>query len=168
MAELMKYNLGNPNSPKFNLFGYALLVSGVIFIGLSYYSLDFTALGVVALIFGGVVVTSKDGVIIDMQKRKIKSYTSFYMYKYGTWENLRNYGSVSVLVSHRVWKIKHLSSKHSDVTPREFLVCLLGKSHRKKQNIGRFSAQAEALKFAKEIATTLNLPIERYQQQQFN
>jgi len=168
MPELLKYNLGNPNSPKFNLFGYALLVSGIIFLGLGYFSLDFIGLGVVAIVFGGVVVTSKDGVLIDMQKRKIKGYTSFYMYKYGTWENLRNYGSVSVLVSHRVWKLKYLSAKYSDVTPREFLVCLLGKSYRKKQNVARFDSQAEALAFAKEVAKALNLPIERYKQQRFN
>jgi len=168
MSTILKYNLGNPNSPKFNLFGYTLIVVGIALIGLGFIDINAFGLGVVAVIFGGVVVTSTDGVLIDMGTRKIKGYTSFYGYKYGEWENLRNYGSVSIVISHRVWKVKHMGAKLSDVTPREFVVCLLGKSHRKKQNLKRFDSQQKAKEFAQEVCAELNLPIERYQPQPSN
>jgi hypothetical protein len=168
MSKPLVYNLGNPNSPKFNLFGYTLLIVGLIFFGLAYFDLDALGIGVVGVVFGGVVVTSRDGVIIDMTARKLKGYTSLYGYKYGEWENLDNYISVCVLTSHRVWKLKYMSAKYSDVTPREFVVCLLNKSHRKKQNLKRFENQQEALSFAQEVSDELNLPIERYQSQQLN
>lgn len=157
------YNLGNPNSPKLNLFGYVLIISGILSLVLGYFYPDAIGLGVVGLVFGGVVVTSYDGVIIDMGTRKLKGYTSFYGYKYGDWENLRNYGSVSMVISHRIWKLKYLGDKSIDVTPREFVVCLLGKSHRKRQNLKRFDSQQEAQKFIKAVSTELNLPVERYQ-----
>lgn len=165
---MIEYKLGNPNSPKFNLFGYTLVVIGVVFLGLSFVNLDALGVGVVGILFGGVVVTSKDGVLIDTDASKLKGYTSFFGYKYGEWENMRNYGSVSVLTSHRVWKVKHLSAKYSDVTPREFVVCLLGKSHRKRQKLRRFDTQQEALSFANEVSRELKLPIERYQPKQLN
>jgi len=168
MSKPIEYSLGNPNSPKFNMFGYALIIAGIIMAGLGYYEIGVGILGVIAVGFGGVVVTSRDGVIIDMEKDKLKGYTTFYGYKYGEWENLRNYGSVSILISHRVWKVKHIAAKYADVTPREFLVCMLGKSHRKKQNLGRFDSQEKAQTFAKEVSEELNLPLERYQQGQLN
>jgi hypothetical protein len=61
-----------------------------------------------------------------------------------------------------------MSAKYSDVTPREFVVCLLNKSHRKKQNLKRFENQQEALSFAQEVSDELNLPLETYQSQQLN
>ena len=165
---MIEYKLGNPNSPKFNLLGYALIVIGVVFLGLSFLNLDALGVGVVGLLFGGIVVTSRDGVIVDTNAQLLKGYTSFYGYKYGEWENLRNFGSVSVLTSHRVWNFKNMGSKHKDVTGREFLVCLLGKSHRKKRNLKRFDNQQDALSFANEVSKELNLPIERYQPSQLN
>jgi len=168
MSDLLKYNLGNANSPKFKLFGYALVIVGVVFLALSYFDVDALGLGIVGLFFGGVVVTTYDGVMIDMSKRKIKGFTWFYGYKYGEWENLHNYSSVSVVISHRVWKVKHMGSKLSDVTPREFVVCLLGKSHQKKQDLNRFDSQDKAMEFAREVSDKLNLPIERHQTFQAN
>ena len=168
MSKTIEYNLGNPNSPKFNLFGYTLLIIGLIFFGLAYFDLDALGIGVVGVVFGGVVVTSRDGVIIDTAKRQLKGYTSLYGYKYGEWEPLDNYVSVSVLVSHRVWKLKYLSSKYSDVTPREFVVSLLGQSHAKAQNLRRFDKQQEAMSFAQEVSNQLSLSIVRYQPQRPN
>jgi len=165
VSKPIEYNLGNPNSPKFNLFGYTLLIIGLIFSGLAYFDLDALGIGVVGIVFGGVVVTSRDGVIIDTAKRQLKEYTNLYGYKYGEWESLGNYVSVSVMVSHRVWKLKYLSTKYSDVTPREYVVCLLGKSHVKIQNLKRFDNQKKAMNFAQQVSSQLNLPIVSYQPQ---
>ncbi|MBL4656771.1 MAG: hypothetical protein JKX73_02140, partial [Flavobacteriales bacterium] len=145
-----------------------LLVIGFISLGLSFLYIDALGLGIVGVLFGAVVVTTKDGVLIDLDSSKLKGYTSFYGYKYGNWENLRNYGSVSIVISHRVWRIKYMGSGASDVTPREFVVCLLGKSHRKKQNLKRFDAQQDAQDYAKTVSEQLNLPIERYQKPSMN
>ena len=163
MSTMLTYNTGNPNSPKFNLFGYVVLIGGFVLTGLGFVDANALGLGIVGLVFGGVVVTSTDGVLIDLNSQKLKGYTSFYGYKYGDWENLRNYGSVTLMTSRRVWKLKHMSSKYSDVSSREFVVCIVGKSHVKRQIVGRFDSQNEAMAFATEVSAKINLPIERHQ-----
>jgi hypothetical protein len=132
---------------------------GIVFItcGIILNSYENHIVGAILIIVGVSLFISIKGVIIDIRKRKVKSYYLFLFFKIGIWKDLINYNTI---VLQRFTDISTISYRsHSSTTSiRIFELYLIGKNSTKIL-LTEFKKYKEANENLIQCGKLLDLPI---------
>ena len=143
--------------PSVVVVGYIFLVAGVLFI------LENTFIGIGLAVIGTFGAFAKTGVQIDPAKQLFREHTALFSLKFGNWQSLEGYTDVAVLKKSISTRAYSRSNRSATTSSEKYLdVCLLDKSHRKKQTISRWTDKEMAIADAKKLTERLTLNYSRY------
>lgn len=138
---------------KLGLLGLLVIIgSGV----LTYFFSIFPAIP--GFYIGLVTLLSIEGVVIDLENRKLQSYFSFIFFKLGDWKSLDYYDKL-ILTIYSQQSTYALRATTQTVKTKSFDVCLTN-SGGMSLIVAEYGNYYEALEFAEELAEKLNLPFE--------
>lgn len=144
--------LGKFFPPVTVVIGYVFLAIGLLLI------IGSPFLGIGLALIGTFGAFAKAGVQINANERMFREYTDLFGLKTGKWQSMDGFTDLAVLKK-RITTTAHSRTNQSATTSSDeyFDVCLLDKSHRRKQIINRFTEMDMAVHNAQELATKLNL-----------
>lgn len=146
-----------------NSFPSHIYAIGLIFILSSFFLfLNNPVLALIFLLVGMFICTSRYGVEIDLEKKKYREYGQIFCIKQGQWFDLTKMPYVSILKSksgHLVYSRSNYSTANYD---DGFDVCLLNESHKKRVVIKKCKTKEEALQFAKELESILDVKLVQF------
>lgn len=135
------------------------LLGLLVIIGSGVFTYFYSVIPVIPTFYLGLVaLLSIEGVVIDLENRKLQSYFSFLFFKVGNWKSLDQYKKL-VLTIYSQSSTYALRAGYQTVKTKSYDVCLVN-SIGKLQIVDEFGNYYESLEFAKELAEQLNLPFQ--------
>ncbi|MEI6577145.1 MAG: hypothetical protein WCO63_13290 [Bacteroidota bacterium] len=138
--------------------GLILGIAGIILI-ISYFntynSFIFTPIGILFLLVGLIVFISIKGVLIDIENRKIKKYFDVFLVKFGKWQPLDHFTTVTLNYS-SISQAMHSRGNSSDILNRLYTITLTNDKHQELK-IKEFVAYEDAVVFLDEFAKKNNM-----------
>ena len=138
-------------APMARVLGYIISVIGLFGV----FSIGFKSLFIFLVGLG--LSFTRSGVLIDVDKRRLKEYTSVFWVKFGKWELLDYYPYITVLeITESVAMFSSANVKHEN-KGLVFKITLLNENHYIKLLIKRLKDRDLAHYEAKKIADKLNV-----------
>jgi len=162
----MKYKLGKLFPPAMRTTGWVFLLIGLYFlinsimIGL----ISFSLVALVIFLLGYFIAITPHGIILDIENKKYKNYTSIFGYKQGTWKSYQDYPFITLIANQENTMAFSRSNRPATTSSNLYHdICLLNKTHLHKLLIKRQKDRVKAVADVKELAKILDLQLAKYQ-----
>ncbi len=143
----------------FVIVGVTLIVFGLVVLWSFRYM---TIFGLVSTLIGIVIVFTKKGTLIDFKERKIKKYVGLFFVKIGKWKTFEEYSTLCLLHLNQKGYGYSITGVAFSELKKNYRVCLLNETHRRRLELIDFTNQAEAILEAKKIAKGLNMELVKF------
>ena len=151
------------------LFPPAARTAGTVFILIGVYMIIYPFISEIDLnVFGGFLplligifmVSSTNGVLLDIENRTFKNYTNIFGFKQGSWKSMDPYPYITLL-RHQVSTYAHSKSNRTAQTSSDLYydIYLIDASKRHKIHIQRTKDQEEAKESIRQLADLLDVEI---------
>jgi hypothetical protein len=143
-----------------NIFGYFLIIMGLVFFKRLELTLNF--IGSISLILGLFLATAKDGIILNKENNKFKKAIFFLGLEPGSWKSLERFTDISILTGniglgfYRLITSRNSSAFHSK---KVFEVYMLSENHRERIILKRYKQEDKAAVFSQDIAHRLGMEL---------
>jgi hypothetical protein len=132
--------------------GYIFLLVGLLS------TLGNPFIGMALAAIGSIGAFARVGVQIKPDERVFRAYTALFGIATGKWQSMDGFSDIAVLKKRISTTAYSRSDRAATTSAEDYLdVCLLDKSHRKKQVINRCTDMDTAIRNAQELAERLNL-----------
>ena len=161
----MRYKLGKLFPPAMRTAGWMFLLIGLYFFINSVYMgfIPFALVALVMFLLGLFIAITPHGIILDIENKKYKNYTSIFGYKQGSWKSYQAYPFIT-LIANKENTMAFSRSNRAAITSSNFYhdICLLDKTHLHKLLIKRQKDSSQAVIDVKELAKILDLQLTKY------
>ncbi|MBI9034979.1 MAG: hypothetical protein JEZ03_10960 [Bacteroidales bacterium] len=158
---IIDFKLGKSFGTLMAFAGYPVAFFGIL--GLFSDRIPNLILGIVLLIGGMLIATSREGIQIDLLNNSFREYTLyFFSYKGGKWRSLYEFTNTVVLrlnESQQAYSITTQSIKYSELS---YNVYFMDENHIHRVLIRKFDTEENAMQFAFEIAKYTELAYAEY------
>lgn len=119
---------------------------------MSVYFMDLV--GLISAFIVAFILTFREGSQIDFEKKKIRSYTSLFGFKWGVWKDINSKYSIRPMANNKLYKVY---SRASVVTRKDKpgMVVYESPDRRNRLVLGEFENRKEADRFAQEVRNSL-------------
>ena len=119
---------------------------------MSVYFMDLV--GLISAFIVAFILTFREGSQIDFEKKKIRSYTSLFGFKWGVWKDINSKYSIRPMANNKLYKVY---SRASVVTRKDKpgMVVYESPDRRNRLVLGEFENRKEADRFAQEVRKSL-------------
>ncbi|OBQ50303.1 hypothetical protein JJL45_11830 [Tamlana sp. s12] len=143
----------------FRIPGVAILLCGLFFIGtFSHVSI----LGIFLTLTSIPIVFTKNGILMDSNKKRIKNYIGLFKLKAGRWKAIDNYPFVTLLHLNLVSRGESNSGLNFYDKQKVYRICLLNENHREKVKIVDFTDLDKAIIEVNKIAKSFDIRFTKY------
>ncbi len=165
---ILNHNLGKLFPPAMRTAGWFFIFLGTytIFISISESSIPMGIGGILLFLIGFFIAITPHGILINIEQKKYKNYTTIFGYKQGSWKPYSEYPFIT-LIQNNESTMAFSRSNRSAVTSSYLFydICLLDHSHRTKLLVKRLKNKEEAVDIIKELSKLLDLTLAKYNPQ---
>lgn len=145
------------------VFPPAALIGGVLFLTLGFIGfMGGHVVGLIVLLIGGFVCFTFHGVEINIEKKTIRSYTSYFGIKSGKIKDISSYPFICILKSNKSYKMHGRANQSVAYSETTYDIYLLNKTHQEKILLKIEKGQEQAIQSAKELAAYLDIELVTY------
>ena len=156
----MEENINNNHG---TIFPPAMVFAGYIILVFSVFTLmSHWVFGLLLMLFSIFICFSFSGIDINIIEKKYRVYEKFLGIKSGKWLALDKFLYLTVLHNREVYEMHSMPNVTTSESKHFFDVYMLDKTHREKLLIKRFKDANNALSYAKNLSTMLNIELTTY------
>lgn len=145
------------------MFPQPVMIGGIVFGAVGILAaLEIWYFGLLMIFLGGYVGLGVNGVRIDAEGKRYKSYSKWLGMRSGKWKSMEPFPYVSVLGKQIGLTMASRGNRSVDVGESTYVVCLLSPTHRTKVIIRQEDTRRQAEKYAEFIASELNKQVVQY------
>ena len=162
MIDHLHYKLGKLFPPSARIAGLIFILIGLYLIGNSFVEDTTSSIygGFLPLIIGLFMLTSINGILINVHEKTYKNYTSILGYKQGSWKTIKPYPYITIL-RQQVSTYAHSRSNRTTQTSSHLYydIYLIDETKRNRVHIKRMKDETEARNSLKELSDLLDVKI---------
>ncbi len=118
--------------------------------------------GIVAFIAGAFILSSYEGVEIDLEKKKLRKFSSSLGLKWGKWRDLNPYKYLAITSTNVAYNMNMRGALPSQFSDQVFTIVLLNDNHLSKFVIQQADSLSAAKSKIKELSDKLGFEIVEY------